>query len=188
MALLPKESRIILALQALKKCENPQLETIAKIYDIPPSTLRDRRAGRPARRDTKPNSRKLTDLKEEELVKYVLELDSRTFPPRPSTVADMANHLLAKRALCVGKNWVANFVKRCPELQMRSIRKYNYQRAKCEDPALIRPWFDLIRNTVAKYSIVEDDMYNFDETGFLMGMIGSVLVITTSKGRGRAKL
>src|SRR3984957_18448105 len=117
MALLPKESRIILALQALKKCENPQLETIAKIYDIPASTLRDRRAGRPARRDTKPNLRKLTDLEEEELVKYVLKLDSRAFPPRPSTVADIANHLLVKRdALYIGKNWVINFIKRRLEL------------------------------------------------------------------------
>ena len=80
------------------------------------------------------------DLEEEELVKYVLELNSHAFPLRPSTVADMANHLLAKHNTpCVSKNWVVNFVKRRPELQMCFIQKYNYQRAKCKDPALIHP-------------------------------------------------
>ena len=129
------------------------------------------------------------DPKKEELVKYILELDFHAFPLWPFTVADMANHLLAKcNALYVGKNWVVNFVKRRLELQMHFIWKYNYQRAKCKDLAFICLWFDFICNTVAKYSIVEDDMYNFNKIGFLMGMIGSVLIITTFKGCGRAKL
>ena len=81
------------------------LKTIAKIYNIPVSILRDRRAGRPIRRDTRPNSRKLIDLEEEELVKYILKLDSYAFLPRPSSVIDIANYLLAKyNALYISKN------------------------------------------------------------------------------------
>jgi len=41
---------------------------------------------------------------------------------------------------------------------------------------------------VAKYGIVEDDIYNFDETGFLIGMIAFYMVVTTSKGRSKAKI
>ncbi|KAL8290678.1 hypothetical protein RB600_006224 [Gaeumannomyces tritici] len=101
----------------------------------------------------------------------------------------MANRLLAERdAGAVGKCWVERFVKRRAELGTRWIRKYDYQRAKCEDPKLVSAWFDLVRNTVAKYGILDDDIYNFDETGFLMGMIAAVIVITTSEGRGKAKL
>ncbi|KAJ6437534.1 hypothetical protein O9K51_09740 [Purpureocillium lavendulum] len=101
----------------------------------------------------------------------------------------MANHLLRVRdARPVGKNWAQNFVKRRPELRTRFSRKYDYQRAKCEDPKIIGPWFDLVRNVKSKYGILDDDTYNFDETGFMMGVIFAGMVVTTSDGRTRAKL
>ncbi|KAL2018297.1 hypothetical protein VTK56DRAFT_1001 [Thermocarpiscus australiensis] len=84
----------------------------------------------------------------------------------------MANQLLrARDAPPVGQRWAYNFVKRQPELRTRYSRRYDYQRAKCEDPKVIGEWFALVRNTKAKYGIVDDDIYNFDETGFIMGII-----------------
>ncbi|KAL2018163.1 hypothetical protein VTK56DRAFT_1188 [Thermocarpiscus australiensis] len=101
----------------------------------------------------------------------------------------MANQLLrARNAPPVGKRWAYNFVKRQPELRTRYARRYDYQRAKCEDPRIIGEWFALVQNTKAKYSIVDDDIYNFDKTGFMMGMICPGIVVTTSDGRSRAKL
>ena len=41
---------------------------------------------------------------------------------------------------------------------------------------------------MAKYGIPDDDVYNFDETGFMMGIISAGMVVTTSDGRGKAKL
>jgi hypothetical protein len=35
---------------------------------------------------------------------------------------------------------------------------------------------------------VDDDIYNFDETGFMMGIIFPGMVVTTLDGRGKAKL
>jgi hypothetical protein len=32
-----------------------------------------------------------------------------------------------------------------------------------------------------------EDIYNFDETGFMMGVISTKIVVTRSEGRGRAK-
>jgi hypothetical protein len=57
-----------------------------------------------------------------------------------------------------------------------------------EDPAVISEWFALVRNTKAKYGIVDDDIYNFDETGFMMGIIFAGMVVMTSDGRSKAKL
>jgi hypothetical protein len=189
MPLPSKEARVILALEALRNDKQLRLEAVAKLYNVPASTLRDRRAGRPARRDTTPNSRKLTDLEEKAIVQYVIELSARAFPPRLSGVEDMANHLLRERdAPPVGKRWAHNFVKRQPELRTRYSRRYDYQRAKCEDPRVIAPWFTLVRNIMAKYGIVDDDVYNFDETGFMMGIIFAGMVVTTSDGFSKAKL
>jgi polyhydroxyalkanoate synthesis regulator phasin len=100
----------------------------------------------------------------------------------------MANRLLADRdASPVGKRWASNFIRRHPELKTRFFRKYNYQRAKCEDPTTIRDWFTLIANTIAKYGITLADIYNFNETGFMMGMIASGMVVTGAERRGKLK-
>jgi len=39
----------------------------------------------------------------------------------------------------------------------------------------------------AKYGIVDDDMYNFDESGFLIGKISLQLVVTGIDKPGKAK-
>ena len=74
-----------------------------------------RRAGKPAQRNTMPNSRWLTDSEEEAIVQYILELIARAFLPRLCSVEDIANQLLRVRnAPPVGKLWAHNFVKRQP--------------------------------------------------------------------------
>ena len=57
------------------------------------------------------------------------------------------------------------------------LRKYDYQRVKCEDPEEIRKWFDLVRETIAKYGIITVDIYNFDKSGFQMGVIVTAKVV-----------
>ena len=44
-----------------------------------------------------------------------------------------------------------------------------------------------MENTIAKYGIDLADIYNFDEVGFLMGMIASGIVITGSERHTRPK-
>ena len=52
---------------------------------------------------------------------------------------------------------------------------------------IIRSWFELVRNTIAKYGIQDTDIYNFDETGFMMGVISTATVVTSSDGHAKAK-
>jgi hypothetical protein len=133
------EARVNLAIKSIQNSEKLSLRAAAKIYNVSPATLSRRRAGRSARYDIPANSRKLTDLEERAIVQYVIELSTRSFPPRLCGVEDMANQLLRTRdAPRVGKHWASNFVKRQPELRTRYSRRYDYQRAKCEDPKAIR--------------------------------------------------
>ncbi|KAM5529819.1 hypothetical protein BFJ63_vAg17750 [Fusarium oxysporum f. sp. narcissi] len=183
-----KEAQILLALQACQADPKLSLRRAAKIYEVNFSTLYRRNSGMQARSECIPNSRKLSDLEEQIIVQYILDLDSRGFPSRHRDVEEMANRLLADRnASPVGKRWAINFIKRQPELKTRFQRRYDYQRAKCEDPIAIRNWFRLVQNTIAKYGIRSDDIWNFDETGFMMGVISSGIVITSSERRGRPK-
>ncbi|KAI1508857.1 DDE superfamily endonuclease [Pyrenophora tritici-repentis] len=100
----------------------------------------------------------------------------------------MADKLLAARgAGQVGQKWPANFVKRTDSLRTCFNRAYDRQRALCENPALIRSWFELIEKTKAELGICDEDIYNFDEAGFIMGKITTQLVITGAERRGRPK-
>ena len=76
---------------------------------------------------------------------------------------------------------------RRPELRTRYSRKYDYQRAKYEDRKAIREWFNLVRNIKAKHGILDDNTYNFNETGFMIGIIHAGMVVISSNGR-KAKL
>ena len=109
------EARVILALEAIKNNEKLSVRAAAKIYNISHTTLYQRRRGRSSRRDIPANSHKLTELEERTIIQYILDLVTRSFPPRLSGVEDMANQLLRVRdAPPVGKNWASNFVKRQP--------------------------------------------------------------------------
>ena len=184
-----KESQVMLACQAIQKTPKLSVREAARIYMVDRGTITKRLRGITARRDTIANSRKLTNLEESTIVEYILDLDSRSFPPRLSGVRDMANRLLGDRdAPPVGPRWASNFVKRQQELSTRFTRRYDYQRALCEDPKIIEPWFELVRNTIAKYGIHDDDIHNFDETGFMMGMISTTMVVTSSERRSKPSL
>jgi hypothetical protein len=88
----------------------------------------------------------------------------------------MADTLLAQRGgdrlvETVGENWVSRFVRSRPELDSRLSRRFDIQRAKCEDPKVIGDWFKRVNAIRLQHGILDDDVYNFDETGFAMGVI-----------------
>jgi hypothetical protein len=81
-------------------------------------------------RETIPKSRRLSDLEEQTIVQFIIDLHSRGFPPRLHAVGWMANRLLADRdALPFSKRWASNFIKRHKEHKTRFFRRYDYQRA-----------------------------------------------------------
>ena len=76
-------------------------------------------------------------------------------------------------------------MKRYSELSSRFSRRYNYERAKYEDPKVIREWFTLMQKTIIENGIDSDDIYNFDETGFAIGLTTTAKVITRAEYYGR---
>ena len=131
---------------------------------------------------------KLLPTEEQTILDHVLDLDAKGFPPRPAALKDLADLLLAERKKDpVGPDWPRAFIKRHPELKVKFSRKYDYKRALCEDPEIIQGWFRLVQNIKAKYGILDEDTYNFDETGFMMGQVSSRSVVTSSERHGRPK-
>jgi hypothetical protein len=187
-----QEGKVLLALQGLQNGQIRSIRAAAKIYDIPYSTLQARDTGRSSRVDTRASGYKLTQLEEDSLVDWILSMDSRGAAPRPSTVREMANILLAARGsttpLTVGVNWASTFVRRRDELRTRFSRRYDYQRALNEDPKSIQEWFSMVKRVVDENGIQPEDIYNFDETGFAMGLISAQKVVTRAEYYGRRSI
>lgn len=45
---------------------------------------------------------------------------------------------------------------------------------------IIQEHFNRVREVIQEYGILSEDIYNFDETGFIMGLCATVKVITNS--------
>jgi hypothetical protein len=76
-----QEGRLLLAIQALNEHQFKSVRAAALSFDVLRRTLSNRMNGITSRRDSTPNLQKLTLYEESALVRYILNLDSRGFPP-----------------------------------------------------------------------------------------------------------
>lgn len=81
-----------------------------------------------------------------------------------------------------------NFVNDNHNFKRKKTQSYDNQRALCEDPETIQEWFRRVTNLMTKFGIQNEDIYNFDETEFLMGIIGTTTVVTSSDRTTKPKL
>ena len=188
MTELPKGKRLELAIEAFYKGQFSSKTACAKAFDVPPRTLMTRLNGTVSRQHSVANSRKLSNTEEESLKNRILDMDKRGLPLQISNVRHLAQLLLSARSkpskdLSISAKWVSRFIQRHPELKSKYTRQYDYQRAKCEDPELIKGWFNCVQETILRYGIAEQDIYNMDETGFQMGVASTAKVICGSETR-----
>ena len=61
---------------------------------MPYITLSERITGITPRNKSRPNYLKLLKLEEEVIIRYILDLDSRGFTPRLTSIEDIANYIL----------------------------------------------------------------------------------------------
>ncbi|KAL6167035.1 hypothetical protein ACJQWK_06486 [Exserohilum turcicum] len=186
-----REGRISLAIASYRNNPKQSICALAKAYDVPQSTLHTRVHSTQPRLELRSVNRKLSSIEEQSLVQWILDLDRRGFPPHIIDVRRMADALLAARGQDpppqpVGKKWVSRFIQSQLELQTKWSRRLNSQRAQYEDPATIVAWFKLVEETRQTYGVLDQDIYNFDETGFAMGVASTSKVVTSSDRVSRA--
>jgi hypothetical protein len=115
---LDRERRIQLAVSNYKNGHLTSIRKAARVHDVAYGTLRERLIGVSAKCDTTPEVRELSVSQEDALVKYILNLNVRGFPPKPRYVREMTSVLVARDLnKTVGKNWVSRFVNRRNELK-----------------------------------------------------------------------
>ena len=134
---------------------------------------------------------KLTPMEETILVQWILSMDQHGLPLQAPHIQQMTQILLnecinsaSSTVQLIDECWIHNFINCHDELESKYHCKYDYQWAQCEDSEIIQNWFCFVQNTIAKYGITYEDIYNFDEIGFQMGVIRTAKVVTGSERVG----
>ena len=92
-----------------------------------------------------------------------------------------ANYLLSKMPgdrRTVGPNWVFHFLARNPDLYKRKQKPLAVEQSNAEDPVALEEYFEKYQVAREDYGIVDDDVWNMDETGFHIGCGREHWVIT----------
>jgi hypothetical protein len=91
------EGDIYLAISDIQLNRVSSAKCAAEIYNVPGTTIQDRRAGRRPRRDCEPNRKSLTKLEEEVIIQRILDESLRGIPLSKAHIRDMADRLLGER-------------------------------------------------------------------------------------------
>ena len=166
----------------LKLVNLRQKESASLAFDVPEATLHRRLQGIASRSEKAANCQKLSNTEESILLSWILDMDKHGLPLQLSTIHHLAQLLVSSRLsssqpVTIGEHWVHRYIQRHPELKSKHTRKHDYQRAKCENHGLIKAWFICVKETIEKYGIAKEDIYNMDETGFQMGVTSTAKVV-----------
>jgi hypothetical protein len=179
------ETRIENAIVAILREENPNISRFAREFNVPYGRLRNRLKGRDSRSTRPPTRRLLSDAQESALCRYINILDELDIHARPATVETAANSILKEghthKSLpppTIGGHWLKRFFQRHPEYRIRKRRAIDLDRKRAHEPATIQAWFEKLKATIDTYGITEEDIYNFDETGFNIGIGKDQWIVT----------
>ncbi len=127
----------------------------------------------------------LSQLEEQVLVTWCLQLEAWGWPARIVQLRRMAIELLRAKGYHkpLGPNWQGAFFRRHPEIKSMFTRPRDKKRFLATDYEILKHFFELFRVTKEKYKIHDDDIYNMDEKGAAIGKIGSVRCIVSKHAK-----
>ena len=88
----------------------------------------------------------------------------------------------------VEKNWISFFIKQHENLKSKFIQKFNYKHSLCKNSKIIQNWFQLVQDIVEKYEILQKNIYNMNEIGFVQEIISICMIIINSERKNCLKL
>ena len=161
----------IAAIESLQPGEQLSYRKIAAQYGCDRTTLARRHQGRASPRSTMAlNQQSLHPQQEQELLAYIDRLTERGLPPTRAIIRSIASQIAHKE---LGVHWVDRFVQRWPD---RLISKWttgmDNSRHKADSGKKYSLYFDLLRDKIDRYHIEARHIYNMDEKGFMLGVVG----------------
>ena len=171
------EARIKDGIQAYHAQKKPNLSAIAREFSVPIDRIKSRLNGTPSKSEVRGvHNRLLTPEQDVALTQYFHRLVNNGAPPRLNQIKSEAIRLLrldwdpAKPFPEIGPQWAKRWLDRQPELFKTRRKPLAAERKNAHDLDLITGHFERFRKVVQENDIHPEDMWNFDETGYRIGM------------------
>lgn len=124
----------------------------------------------------------LTPLEEKALVTHILRMAALGTPIRVKYIPALAFSLARRRCTTKAtkppnKNWPQAFRRRHPQLRSRKTSAMDWKRHDNNIADKIPQWFEVIEPELRRPEIRPENVYNMDETGVMLSMLGSVTVL-----------
>ena len=188
IAVMDRASQVLR--QALHTDGARSYRTLAESSDVPRSTLHHRNRGRESKEAKAQRQQYLTPEEENAIVKFLFLMSNLGQPVRLKLLSSLAFCVARRRSTTnkpikpPGKNWARGFEKRHPELKARKVRAIDWKRHENHIHDKIREWFEVIEKVLQDPAIRPENVYNMDETGVMLSMLGSVKVLV---GKGELR-
>jgi hypothetical protein len=178
---MDKESSIQKAIAAYTTGVYSSVRAAAIAFFIPVQTLRDRTKGTRSRSMANEHHQSLSPTEERTLLKWITHLTRAGYPIAPSLAYDIAENIRSQRYQLsttrrsdlllrpLGKNWLAKFKSRHPEIRGVWARKIENARHKAVTREAVTSWFEAVTSLVVQYQYPPHRIYNMDESGFAIG-------------------
>ena len=169
-----------------KSQDKPNISQLARQFGVPYERLRSRVKGRKSLFQRTPTSRRLNGTQEAALCRYLDHRDTIGKPLKQSEVRDVATKILRQEnasVLPLGPDWVKRFLDRHPEYRKRRRRAIDIERLQALDKEVAQVWFEKLQEMINLHGIEASDIYNFGETGFMIGVGKDQWIITREPQR-----
>jgi hypothetical protein len=124
----------------------------------------------------------LSDAAEQALVQFVLRMQEGVMPPTQEMVRRFANEIrqrLDKSSKPVSDSWLSRFCKRHTDILVKKTKPMEAARIGAHSEKDVLEWFQRYDILLHKYNITSSNLWNFDETGFLIGVLKSSKVVVS---------
>lgn len=152
--------------------------------DVPRTTLQHRARGRRSKKEKAQSQHYLYISEEKALIKFLVQQDALGRPVRIKHVRSIVFSLARQRTLAerpskpLGKNWPQLFHKRHANvLKASKSGALDWNRFDIYDKTIY--WFDVIGKVLKDPAILQENVYNMDETGVMLSKLNAVKVLVS---------
>ena len=170
-----------------------------KILGLPKSSVTRRVNGGISRSQARQQQQKLSYAQEKVLLKWIKDLTISGYSPGHRLLKEIAEEIRTKRTYDLddpsldalqllpqyklGRDWVPRFIQRHPHLAVVIGRRIDSVRMDGATKPVLEAWFNAYQSIVREYKILEENIYNIDESGFSIGTMESTRIIIDSSLR-----
>jgi hypothetical protein len=158
-------------IESMEPGEKFSYQAIANKYGVHRVTLSRRHQGLQAPRETQATHQLKLSLQQElELVRYIEGLTERALPPTREMIRNFSSEVARQQ---LSESWVTRFINRHGiHLISKWTTAMDRSRHLADSESKYRLYFELLHQKITEYHLEARDIYNMDEKGFLIGLIG----------------